>query len=281
MGAQDVLAWSIEEFLQKGVKIEDVLYHERSGDAATNEISLPNFIRSRGLKSLKMDGRHLEISWQRLKAKPPELLLSVYGRFVVPDDVLQSVRHAINIHPSLLPKYRGRNPMFWALLEGETRAGVTAHYMTARVDGGDIIVQKSFDIMPEDTGFTLHRKAMRHAADLVWEVYEKVFFQKGLELIPQNERESSTVQPWHEGLRKIDWKRNSAYIHNQVRVMTRPFKGALSDRPGSGVVIWKTRVLGERKSEELPGTTRQTHGGHTLEIASQDRWIAVEEFEPL
>ncbi len=95
----------------------------------------------------------------------PDLILSLYYRTIIPANVLATVnRAAVNLHPSLLPAYKGCSSLTWAMIEGERFAGYTYHHMTSRVDGGAIIRQQPIEIEPFDTQQTLYERVMFAAA---------------------------------------------------------------------------------------------------------------------
>ena len=91
----------------------------------------------------------------------PDLLLSIYYRFIIKAEILTIVNYrAMNLHPSYLPAYRGTKSSVWALLNGEKETGITFHYITEIVDGGNIILQKKLDILDNDTAYSLYHKCI-------------------------------------------------------------------------------------------------------------------------
>jgi len=99
---------------------------------------------------------------------------------------------ALNLHGSLLPAYRGRAPLNWALVNGETLTGVTFHHMTAIADAGDIVAQRPMEIEPDDTAFTLYERMVKIGVDLLLESYPGVF-AGGAPRIPQDVARATTV----------------------------------------------------------------------------------------
>ena len=101
----------------------------------------------------------INVSYDLVSDFGPKYLVSAYYRHIIKDDILELVEgRAINLHPSLLPDYRGCFSSVWAILNGETQTGITIHYVTSEVDGGNILVQKKIDILEEDTAYSLYNK---------------------------------------------------------------------------------------------------------------------------
>ena len=102
----------------------------------------------------------------------PDVIYSVYYRYLLPDAILNSATiGAFNLHGSLLPKYRGRAPVNWMLVNGEREAGMTLHYMVARADAGDIVAQRACAIDDSDTALTLYRKLVPLGAEMIREYH--------------------------------------------------------------------------------------------------------------
>ncbi len=184
--------------------------------------------------------------WQeRIRALSPDILFSFYYRNMVGRAILEiPPAGALNLHGSLLPRYRGRCPINWVLVNGETETGVTLHYMTVRPDDGDIVGQKKIAIDAEDTALTLHHKAARAAGDLLDEV------------LPQIRTGTAPRQPQDPGAAsyfggrrpedgEIDWQREAAGVTNLVRAVTHPYPGAFSHMGQRKVYFWRVRPLDE------------------------------------
>lgn len=110
-----------------------------------------------------------------LRGLAPDLILAVWYRRLLGPEILRLARvAALNLHGSLLPAYRGRAPLNWVLVNGETRTGVTLHHMTAAADAGDIVAQQPIGIEPDDTAFTLYECMMKVGVELLLETYPAV-----------------------------------------------------------------------------------------------------------
>jgi methionyl-tRNA formyltransferase len=178
-----------------------------------------------------------------------------YGQ-IIPQAVIDLTPHGIvNVHASLLPKYRGAAPVQWAIARGETRTGVTTMQIDAGLDTGDILLQAETAIGPEETSVELAERLSRIGADLLSET------MAGLARgdIERRKQDSSgaTLAPIlkkEDGL--IDWKKSAAEIHNAVRGFL-PWPGAYTHFRGQRLHVWQARVAPEtaRQAAARPGQT--------------------------
>lgn len=168
----------------------------------------------------------------------PDFIFSFYYRNLLPQEVLDTARkEALNLHGSLLPRFRGRCPVNWVLIEGEETTGVTLHVMEVKPDAGDIVAQKAVAIDLQDTAHSLFLKMAHAARDLMWET------------LPTLEKGTYTRMPQagpssYFGGRKpedglIDWKQSSARIYNLIRAVTHPYPGAYTYLDGKKLYIWQ------------------------------------------
>jgi methionyl-tRNA formyltransferase len=187
-----------------------------------------------------------------IRAYAPDYLFSFYYRHMLPKEILEMPRIApLNLHGSLLPKFRGRCPVNWVLIEGETRTGVTLHVMETKPDAGDIVAQRAVDIDPEDTAQVLALKLASAARALMREaipLLEEGTFEK---------RPQEGASSYYGGRRpedgRIDWTKSAASIYNLIRAVTHPYPGAYAFFRGRKLFIWKAVPL-EETAEGPPGT---------------------------
>jgi len=163
-----------------------------------------------------------------------------YGQ-IIPQNVIDLAPHGIiNVHASLLPKYRGAGPIQWAIVNGETRTGVTTMRIDAGLDTGDMLLKAETDIGPEETAVELGRRLSVQGADLLVETLARLN-----EIVPEKQ---DPAQATHAPLLKkedgrIDWSLPAAAIHNRVRGL-QPWPGAYTTFRGQTLHIWKSRVAG-------------------------------------
>lgn len=275
MGSQDALILSLKKLCAVNAEIERVICFERKSDHLVNEHPFRQSIERLGVSAtFVQNSRELAPVWEELKSSSCDLFLSVYNRFIVPEDVLSSMKTAINFHPALLPKYRGPIPTYWALVEGEKECGVTAHYMTKEFDRGDVVFQEKFAIEPNETGFSLHQKAMRITAQLVFDVYDTLSANQKLPRSAQDESKATYTSAWNAEMRWIDWHESAAKIVRKVRALTRPYPGALTKISDRTVCVLDAMASSELVSESTsPGTIRQN--ADLIEVAAKDSWVKI------
>ncbi|MBW1992684.1 MAG: formyltransferase, partial [Deltaproteobacteria bacterium] len=156
----------------------------------------------------------------------PDFLFSCYYRHLLKQPLLDLPRlGALNLHGSLLPRYRGRVPVNWVLIHGETETGVTLHYMEEKPDRGDMVAQKRVPITEEDTALTLFARMTVAAEELLREVYPLLRIGKAPR-IPQDHSQATYFGGRRPEDGRIDWQRSAREIYNLVRAVTHPYPGA-------------------------------------------------------
>jgi methionyl-tRNA formyltransferase len=171
----------------------------------------------------------------------PDLVLSVFYRDLLPAPVLAAGRlAALNLHPSLLPAYRGRAPINWVLVRGEPRTGVTLHHMIGRADAGDVVGQRAIEIAPRETALTLYRKVEEEGVLLLAEMLPRVAAGTAPRL-PQDESRASIFGRRRPEDGRIDWSWPAARIDCLVRAVAPPWPGAFADVEGRRAWIYQGR----------------------------------------
>ena len=189
----------------------------------------------------------------RIRAMAPDFIFSFYFRDMVKGDILSIPRlGALNLHGSLLPKYRGRVPINWAIINGETETGVTLHYMTAKPDAGDIVDQEKFAIGDNDTARTLFDKAVTAAGILLDRTLPLLKSGKAPRT-PQDEAEATYFGGRKPADGQIDWTKSAKEVRNLIRAVTRPYPGAFSFIGDRKCFFWSVDVV-EASRKAAPGT---------------------------
>jgi methionyl-tRNA formyltransferase len=237
----DVGARCLRALLAAEFDVQLVVTHADDPGEARWFASVAELARDHDLPCVTPEGGDDPAVLERLRSAPPDFVFSFYYRHLLPDAmILIASRGALNIHGSLLPRYRGRAPVNWAVLHGETETGATLHYMVARADAGDIVDQMAVPILPDDTAAEVMRK-VTVAAEVVL-VRSLPALVAGTEL-----RRPQRIEPGqYFGRRRpedgwIDWQRPAAEVHNLVRAVAPPFPGAFTDLPGGRVWVHATR----------------------------------------
>ncbi len=179
---------------------------------------------------------------ERIRAVQPDFIFSFYYRLMLKQALLDiPARGALNMHGSLLPKYRGRVPVNWAIIHGETETGATLHYMTAKPDNGDIVAQQAVPILPDDTAHEVFQKVTVAAEMALHGVMPALLAGKA----PRSKQDLSLGG--YFGGRKpqdgeIDWAQSAQNIHNLVRAVAPPYPGATTTLLGQPMRILQTLV---------------------------------------
>jgi len=156
-------------------------------------------------------------SFQALEKLNADLFVVVaYGQYIPQSILVLPAYGSINLHPSLLPKYRGSSPIQWALADGETITGVTILYVSEKMDAGDILCQCEVSISPEDTALTLEPILAQAGAELLMEAVEKI--RSGTVCAtPQNEALVSEVRKLTKEDGRLDWSLSAETLNNRLR----------------------------------------------------------------
>ena len=184
----------------------------------------------------------------RIAAAQPDFLFSFYYRHMLKPGLLAlAPRGAYNMHGSLLPKYRGRVPVNWAVLHGEHETGATLHEMVARADAGRIVAQSPVPILPDDTAFEVFNK-VTVAAEIAL-----AGALPGLLAGTAPHRAQDLAQGGYFGGRgpedgRIDWARPATSIHNLIRAVAPPYPGAFFDLRGERLVVTRSLCQPQRRA---------------------------------
>lgn len=182
----------------------------------------------------------------------PEVLVVVaYGRILKEQILAIPTKGCINVHPSLLPKYRGPAPIQHAILNGDEITGVTTMFMDAGMDTGDIILQRQVAIEPDDTFGTLSAKLAEVAAELIVETLGLVE-RSDAPRIPQDHSQATYAPKLSPEIAHLNFSQSAIKLRNIIRALN-PEPGAFAFFRGKRVKFWKAQVV-EGKTQEPPGT---------------------------
>jgi methionyl-tRNA formyltransferase len=174
----------------------------------------------------------------------PDLVLSVFFRELLPGEVLAASRiAALNLHPSLLPAYRGRAPINWVLVNGEDTTGITLHHMVERADAGDIVAQRAVAIAPRETALSLYHKLEAEGVALLAETLPLVAAGRAARQ-PQDEARASYFGRRRPEDGRIDWSWPARRVDCLVRAVAPPWPGAIAEVEGRRVLIYQGQPAG-------------------------------------
>ncbi|UTO03885.1 bifunctional UDP-4-amino-4-deoxy-L-arabinose formyltransferase/UDP-glucuronic acid oxidase ArnA [Serratia nematodiphila] len=193
----------------------------------------------------------------RIRALQPDVIFSFYYRHMLSDEILSlAPQGGFNLHGSLLPRYRGRAPVNWALVNGETETGATLHKMVKRPDAGDIVGQQKVTIADNDTALTLHKKVLEAAQIVLKEQLPKL--KNGTATFTkQDESQASYFGRRTPADGEILWHKSAKEINNLVRAVTEPYPGAFSYLGQRKLIVWRSSVL-DTQHDKQPGTVLST-----------------------
>lgn len=214
-----------------------------------------------------------------IEALRPDLIVTAaYGQ-ILPKAVLDQPRlGCINVHGSLLPKYRGGAPIQRAIINGERVTGVTIMYMAEGLDTGDMISRVEVPIGPDDTSGTLFEKLSLAGAELLMRTLPSIA-DGTAQAVPQNEEEATYAPNLTREDERIDWSRSAEAIRNQVRGLV-PFAGAFTYWNGEVLKVWACRAAADKRgSGGEPGTVAAA-GADGLFVQTGEVVLQVLEVQP-
>lgn len=237
----------LKALLAHGVDVALVVTHE---DNPNEEIWFDSVARTAadyGIAAITPADANTPELLARLNEIRPDFLFSFYYRQMLkPALLVTATRGAYNMHGSLLPKYRGRVPVNWAVLHGETETGATLHRMVEKPDAGEIVAQQAVPILPDDTAKEVFDKVTLAAEICLLGVLPRLTL--GTPHVPMDIKAGSYFGGRKPEDGRIDWSKSAREIHNLVRAVAPPYPGAFCDLPNGGRLrVLRTLVAGPRK----------------------------------
>lgn len=202
-----------------------------------------------GLDVFQPDNINSIESIDKIQQENPDVIVVVaYGQ-ILKEDILNIPRFGcINVHASLLPKYRGAAPINWAIINGEKNTGVTTMVMEKGLDSGDMLLKRETIILNKETAGELHDRLMKMGADLLIETLKKLE-TRNLTKIPQIHEEATYAPMMSKDLGKIDWNKKAVLIQNLVRG-TQPWPGAYATYKNNSLKILEVDIVDKLNEED-------------------------------
>ena len=221
--------------------------------------------------------KNVEFIEEIKKLEPDVICVVAYGK-ILPKEILEIPKlGCINVHGSLLPKYRGAAPIQWAVINGEKVTGVTTMYMDVGMDTGDMILKEETEIAPDETTGELWDRLAKIGADLLVKTLEQIE-NKTAPRIPQGE-DFSMAPMLDKEMSKIDWESKTVQeIKNLVRGLN-PIMGTYSYLNGKKIKIWKVDVVEADNENVKNGTVLKSDSKDGLYIKAKDGVIKVLEIQ--
>ncbi len=216
---------------------------------------------------------------EELKTYEPDIIvIAAYGK-ILPKEILDIPKQGcINVHASLLPKYRGAAPIQWALLNGEKETGVTIFKLKETLDTGDIILQKSLKIKDEDNAETLSDKLFQLGGKAVVEALELIESGRA-KYAPQDDSKATYAESLRKESGIIEWHKSAKEIHNRIRAMY-PWPGAYTYYNGKMLKILSSEVKSKDGKHADPGMVVEVIKGEGFVAAAGQGTILIKEVQP-
>lgn len=235
----------LKSLLAKGIDVKLVVTHEDEANENIWFSSVKQVALDYGLPVITPENPNTPEVLATLKKIAPDFLFSFYYRQLLGADLINlPKRGAFNMHGSLLPKYRGRVPINWAIIHGESETGATLHVMNAKPDNGPLVDQQAVPILPDDTAQEVFDKVLLAAEICLLRALPSLVSGQA-KLTPQDLTQGAYFGGRKAEDGRINWQQSARQIHNLVRAVTAPYPGAFSDTPAGRLVLWRTRVLSE------------------------------------
>lgn len=255
MGTPDFAVETLREILLAGHEVAAVVTQPDKPKGRGKELSMSpvkEFAKANGLTV-----------WQPLKARDeafigqirqiaPDVIVVVAFGQILPDSILTMPKYGcVNVHASLLPKYRGASPIQWAVIDGEKESGVTTMLMDTGVDTGDMLLQKSVPLSEKDTGGSLFDKLSVIGAKLLVETL-KGLEEGTIQRIPQEHAKATHTKKIEKSLGELDFRKGAKELECLIRGLN-PWPSAFTKFHGKILKIWDADVVSGDFSEYEPG----------------------------
>ena len=229
-----------------------------------------------GLEVYQPDNINSDESLEILKEINPDFLIVVAFGQILKKKVLDVPKiDCLNVHASLLPKYRGAAPINWSILNGEEKTGVTIMKIEEGLDTGDMISKGIVPILENDDATTIHDKLSILGGELLVSTLKDIDEKKAI-YTPQNDEESSYAPMLYKDTGKVDWNKSAREIFNQVRGL-KPWPGAFTYYEDKQVKIHKVRITNDNSHGEAGKIVQVSNEG--VFVNTKDRVIVIEELQ--
>ncbi|WIF59233.1 bifunctional UDP-4-amino-4-deoxy-L-arabinose formyltransferase/UDP-glucuronic acid oxidase ArnA [Atlantibacter hermannii] len=232
----------IEALLKAGFDICAIFTHPDRASENHFFGSVARLAAEQGIPVFAPDDVNHALWVERIQKMAPDMIFSFYYRALLSKKILATARlGAYNLHGSLLPTYRGRAPLNWVLVNGESETGVTLHRMVARADAGDILAQERIAIADDDDAMSLHQKLVAGAKTLLASCLPTM--KQGLiDGVKQDESRASVMPGRTPEDGRIEWSLPAKSIANLVRAVTDPWPGAFGYVGTTKFIVWKAKA---------------------------------------
>ena len=240
----DVGVNCLKALLGAGIQIDLVVTHQDDPNENVWFGSVTKLCQDQQIPYITPDANQLIDLVPQLQKLAPDYLFSFYYRHMIPVELLACAKiGALNMHGSLLPKFRGRAPVNWAILHGATETGATLHMMEVKPDAGDIVGQSAVSIGPNETATDVFGKVSQAAVTVINQVLPELI-QGHVPKKPNNLAQGSYFGGRKPADGQILWHQTAQQVHNLVRAVAPPYPGAFTDWQGQRRIVARTSLEG-------------------------------------
>lgn len=267
--------------LNQGVRIPLVLTHEDSPTETIWYESVASVCAEHGIETITADDPNHPDMVARIGALSPDFFFSFYYRKMLGTELLAiPKRGALNMHGSLLPKYRGRVPINWAVLHGETETGASLHYMDVKPDAGNLVAQTSVPILGDDTAHEVFQKVVV-AAEMTLVRALPQLIAGTAPSVPLDLKAGSYFSGRKPEDGRIDWTKSARDVYNLIRAVAPPYPGAFMQLGDQRVVVARacvSQLAPRQQTDELsawPGRVSLIANEPPLVVCGDGQCIAI------
>ena len=269
------------EILRHLVSLDDVnviklFTYEVASDLSRGQESIIDVAKEMNI-DISSPSRISKVIIDEIKELKPDIIISAYYRKIFPKELINIAKLGIvNIHPSLLPNYRGPVPTAWAILNGENEFGITIHQVDSGIDTGDILVQKKYNISEKETGHDLYLRAMDLGAKLFIENFDDIV--SGI-IKPKIQQSGGSYFGKLKNKVLLNWKDSGKNIINQVRVRAKPYNPIETILENKYFFINKVSILNNSSIKvQVPGKILKVNKDDTFIVSCADGAVHIEEY---
>ena len=240
----DVGVNCLKALLNAGIQVDLVITHQDDPNENVWFGSVAKLCTEKNIPYITPSANELVGFIPQLESLAPDYIFSFYYRHMIPEQILACAKiAALNMHGSLLPKYRGRAPVNWAILHGESETGATLHVMEAKPDAGDIVGQAAVSIDPDETATEVFGKVSKAAVEVMQQVLPSLI-QGNVPRQPNELQKGSYFGGRKPADGQIHWDQTALQVHNLVRAVAPPYPGAFTDYQDQTMLVARTSLKG-------------------------------------
>ena len=277
----DVGVNCLKALLGAGIQIDLVVTHQDDPNENVWFGSVAKLCKDQQIPYITPDANQLMDLIPELQKLAPDYLFSFYYRHMIPAELLACAKiGALNMHGSLLPKFRGRAPVNWAILQGATETGATLHMMEVKPDAGDIVGQSAVSIGPNETATDVFGKVSQAAITVMQQALPELV-QGHIPKKPNNLAQGSYFGGRKPADGQILWHQTAQQVHNLVRAVAPPYPGAFTDWQGQRKIVARTSLEGPFPRElDLQALGIQVVDNQVFGVCGDQKAVAILDWFP-